>query len=267
MMPDTDTYKPKYMTWWEEDFLSDRKVMRMPSLARHFYRALLQAALFCQTRPYLPYEETELMILADAEPNDWTTHRDAVMAMFGSGEFNGTPVYYQNRLLEQWQTMLDKQKNWQEMGRRSATKRSTTVQPRLSSGSTEQDVEAEAEADVEKTTQQAAAARRDAPTSPSRKTETANPAAGVSPERQTIAREHFAKLVASGDKWALANQGDDSAFKRPAFVEHVLSSEPKKSGRKCKCGRPKPCDLHDLKGRNVVPDKHTYPHDDLEDML
>jgi hypothetical protein len=265
MMPDTETYKPKYMTWWEEDFLSDRKVMRMLPQARHYYRALLQAALFCSTRPYLPNIEEELMLLADAiSPEDWSTHRETVLRMFDACELNGVQLYSHKRLLEQWKIMQDQQKHWKEMGRRSAAKRSTTVQPRLSSGSTEQDVDLEQEQDVEKTTT-TAAARRVVPSE--LKPKTAKPAAasvgeGVSPEREALAREHFKRLVESGDKWALSVQGDDAAFKRKGFVDHVLESEPKKSGKKCKCGRPEPCPKH-----RYVEVPNAVPHLDLDDDL
>ena len=248
----SETYKPKYFCWYEENFWSDRRVVRMPPLARHFYRALLCSALFCRTRPFLPLDEIELQILADAEPHDWTIHRDTILGMFTKTERG----YSHPRLDVQWALLEDQMKQWKEMGRRSAAKRSSKVQPPFNAGSTEQDVDLEQDLDGD-ATQQAAAARRDA--SASQKPKAANPAA-VSPGREALAREHFAKLVESGDKWALSNQGDDSAFKRAAFVDHVLGSEPKRNGKKCKCGRPMPCDKH-----HYVDVPNAVPHASLDD--
>jgi hypothetical protein len=285
-----EKYKPTYVFWYEEDFLSDRRVIRMPSLARHFYRALLQATLFCPTRPYLPADDMELMILADAEPSDWTIHRDIVMAMFDKVEFEnefGSGIEYSHpKMMEQWETLKDKSEKFFESCRQGGSSTSPAKveaarrngakggrpsknpsEPKETEREHEHEHDVEHELDTPAKNAAAAAARRAGPsTSKSANPKSAKGAApSVSPERQAIAREHFKKLVESGDKWALAQVGDDAAFTRPKFVDHVLESEPRGSGKsvpeggyrpaqRCKCGGPKPCALHDLK----------LPDDDLD---
>ena len=50
------------------DFWADEAVLPRHDMVmqRHYYRALLQAAFYCSTRPYLPTSDDELWILADA---------------------------------------------------------------------------------------------------------------------------------------------------------------------------------------------------------
>jgi len=135
----SETHKPKYFCWYEEDFWSDRRVVRMPSQARHFYRALLCAALFCRTRPYLPLDDDiELQMLADCtEPLQWEAHRDTVMSMFTKTEHG----YSHPRLIEQWEIVQKGFAKWSEMGKVSAAaraaKKPTAVEPQLNPGSTD----------------------------------------------------------------------------------------------------------------------------------
>src|ERR1039458_10081733 len=64
-------YQPPYQFWHEPDFWADECVSRgMTFMQRHFYRALLQAAFYCSTRPYLPTSDDELWKLADAGTKD-----------------------------------------------------------------------------------------------------------------------------------------------------------------------------------------------------
>src|SRR5437899_2643146 len=62
-----DIYEPEYVCWYEREFWADRAVIRMSWLQRHLYRALLQAAFYCSTRPNLPDDDSELWDLAGAE--------------------------------------------------------------------------------------------------------------------------------------------------------------------------------------------------------
>ena len=50
-------YKPPFIRWYENDFWSDRSINRMTWMQRHYYRAILLAAFFCPTRPYLPDDD------------------------------------------------------------------------------------------------------------------------------------------------------------------------------------------------------------------
>ena len=135
------THKPKYMCWYEEEFWADRYVSQMPRPARHFHRALLQAALFCPTRPYLPTDDTELALYADADPQDWQTHKAAVLHNFAKVTIEGVEAWSHNRLLEQWEKIQKEYSQWSEMGKKSGESRkpkaeppnhgSTAVQPEL----------------------------------------------------------------------------------------------------------------------------------------
>ena len=113
------THKPKYMCWYEEEFWADRYVSQMPRQARHFYRALLQAALFCPTRPYLPTDDSELALYADADPQDWQTHKAAVLHNFAKVTIEGVEVWSHKRLLEQWEKIQKEYSQWSEMGKKS----------------------------------------------------------------------------------------------------------------------------------------------------
>jgi hypothetical protein len=89
-------FQPHYQFWHEEDFWSDPQVSRgMSKKQRHYYRALLQAAYYTSTRPDLPFSDSELWQLADAEnEKDWTDCSKEIMAKFEAGErkINGQVV-------------------------------------------------------------------------------------------------------------------------------------------------------------------------------
>jgi hypothetical protein len=130
------THKPKYMCWYEEDFWADRYVSQMPRQARHFYRALLQAALFCPTRPYLPTDDTELALYADADPQDWQTHKAAVLHKFTKVTIEGVELWSHKRLLDQWEIIQREFKRWSEMGKKSGESRKAKAEQQPNHGST-----------------------------------------------------------------------------------------------------------------------------------
>lgn len=127
------TYQPDYLMWFETEFWADRYVSQMPRQARHYYRALLQAGLFCSTRPYLPTDSEELRILADADPNDWQTHESAVLHKFTKVTIDGVELWSHKRLLGEWERHLkiaqanSKKGSW----RRPVNGRSTAVEQQL----------------------------------------------------------------------------------------------------------------------------------------
>jgi hypothetical protein len=123
------THKPKYMCWYEEEFWADRYVSQMPRQSRHFYRALLQAALFCPTRPCLPTDDTELALYADADPQDWQTHKAAVLHNFAKVTIEGVEVWSHKRLLEQWEKIQKEYSQWSEMGKKSGESRKPKAEP------------------------------------------------------------------------------------------------------------------------------------------
>jgi uncharacterized protein YdaU (DUF1376 family) len=250
MMP--DKILPKFVAYYQQDFAASARMnRRLTWLQRHIYRMLCLEAPFCETRPYLPTDDTQLAFLADVPDEVWLENKDAVLAMFTKTDSG----YTHPRIEHEYEKACDKYERMKKLSQAGNAAQSHTSPVRATEQSKSR---AEQDLDVEKN---AAAAH---PLNPASKPKGANGAA-VSPEREALARAHFAKLVESGDKWALANQGDDSAFTRPAFVEHVLESEPRKRTRKyahkgegtctswddfgakpCKCGRPKPCEVHDL---------------------
>lgn len=100
-------YQPDYIMWFEPEFWADRYVIQMHSVARHYYKSLLQAALFCSTRPYLPTNDEELRILADAEPAEWEKHRAAALHKFAKVVVDGVELYSHKRLMGEWQRILN----------------------------------------------------------------------------------------------------------------------------------------------------------------
>jgi hypothetical protein len=112
-------YMPQYHCWSENDFQADRQVQRMPYPARRLYRALLQAAFTCPTRPYLPADDEELYLLAEADDLDyWNLHKGPVLKMFTSlkGE-DGEELLERKRLTRDWLQMMETIAQKQKAGR------------------------------------------------------------------------------------------------------------------------------------------------------
>src|SRR5690242_15398289 len=92
--------KPKWITWYEDAFQSETAVRYMKPQARHFYRALLISSYFCSTRPYLPDDDSQLWMLADAENQaHWMEHAVTLRAMFIPVEIKGVKLLRQDRVL------------------------------------------------------------------------------------------------------------------------------------------------------------------------
>ena len=102
-------YQPPYQFWHESDFWGDESVSRgMTFLQRHFYRALLQAAFMCSTRPYLPNNDDELWKLADAGTKEsWIQNKDAILVKFQEKEVRGVKVFSHKRLMRDWVKLLE----------------------------------------------------------------------------------------------------------------------------------------------------------------
>lgn len=115
----SSSFEPSYCCWFERDFWADRHVVKMTWLQRHFYRALLQAAFFCSSRPYLPDDE-ELWTYADAESLEmWQREKGPVLAKFQKfTDESGRSMLRHKRLDSDWQLQLEaherKQKRWEE---------------------------------------------------------------------------------------------------------------------------------------------------------
>lgn len=102
-------YQPPYQFWHEQDFSADEQVAYgMDWLQRHFYRTLLQKALICSTRPYLPTSDDQLWLLADAGSKErWLENKNTVMVKFQLTEVAGVEKWAHKRLLRDWALLLN----------------------------------------------------------------------------------------------------------------------------------------------------------------
>jgi hypothetical protein len=100
-------YEPVYLCWVETDFMGDRTVMRMTPHQRLMYRALCQAAMFCSSRPWLPDDDNELYLLADADSLEhWKANRDVVLTKFYPDLVDGKPMLAHKRILHDWDKLM-----------------------------------------------------------------------------------------------------------------------------------------------------------------
>jgi hypothetical protein len=103
-----NSYMPQYHCWSENAFQADRQVQRMPYPARRLYRALLQAAFTCPTRPYLPADDEGLYLLAEADdPAYWNLHKEPVLRMFTPFSSDGEELRARKRLTLDWNQMME----------------------------------------------------------------------------------------------------------------------------------------------------------------
>jgi hypothetical protein len=112
-------YMPQYHCWSENDFQADRQVQRMSYPARRLYRALLQAAFTCRTRPDLPADDEELYLLAEADDLEyWILHKEPVLKMFTHfRDEDGEDLLKRERLTRDWQQMTETIAQKQKAGR------------------------------------------------------------------------------------------------------------------------------------------------------
>jgi uncharacterized protein YdaU (DUF1376 family) len=139
-------YQPPYQFWHEQDFWSDECVSRgMTSIQRHYYRALLQAAYYSSTRPYLPNNDDELWILADTETKqNWVDNKAAIMVKFQEIEVRGVKVLSHKRLLRDWIKLLEGSEKQSNRRRGKKSKRGTSKGGKEPSANVEDsDVEAD----------------------------------------------------------------------------------------------------------------------------
>lgn len=107
-MDQTPDSKGKYQPWSHEEFMSDRRVRRMSSVALKTYMMLLHEAFVCSTRPHLPDDEEELELMAYcSDHEEWMSVRDTVLGMFSKGMANGKPVLFNKRLNQDWDRLLE----------------------------------------------------------------------------------------------------------------------------------------------------------------
>jgi hypothetical protein len=119
-------YQPPYQFWHEPQFWADECVSRgMTWLQRHLYRALLQAAFYSSTRPYLPNSDDELWILADAgTKQNWIDNKDAILVKFQEKTLKGdVKVLSHKRLMRDWIKLIQGSEKQSQRRRGKTTKR------------------------------------------------------------------------------------------------------------------------------------------------
>ena len=100
-------FKPKWIKWDEDSFRADRSVGRMTPRQRALCRSLMIESYYCPSRPYLPSDDNELSLLADADSlEQWVNHKNVVLAKFERIEIDGKPMLCNKRVLEEWQILL-----------------------------------------------------------------------------------------------------------------------------------------------------------------
>jgi hypothetical protein len=102
-------YLPPYQFWHEKDFWNDEHVSRgMNFTQRHRYRALLQSAFFCSTRPYLPDDDDLLWKLADAgTKQNWLENKEPILVKFQKIDKGGKTLLNHKRLMRDWIKLLE----------------------------------------------------------------------------------------------------------------------------------------------------------------
>jgi uncharacterized protein YdaU (DUF1376 family) len=102
----------------------------MTFMQRHFYRALLQAAFYSSTRPYLPTPDDQLWILADAGSLDnWIANKEAILIKFQKTKVKGVEVFSHKRLMRDWMKLIE---GSEKQSKRRAGKR--TQKPKSTEG-------------------------------------------------------------------------------------------------------------------------------------
>jgi hypothetical protein len=122
-------YQPPYQFWHEPQFWADECVSRgMTYLQRHFYRAFLQAAFYCSTRPYLPISDDELWKLADAGSlENWIQNKEAILVKFQKTTVRSVEVLSHKRLMRDWIKLIQGSKTQSQRRRGKTTKRSKSA--------------------------------------------------------------------------------------------------------------------------------------------
>ena len=139
----SQTKKPLYQPWSEEEFQAAVCVRAMTNLQRWMYRSLLQAAFFHSTRPYLPTDDSTLWVLAGCKNlTQWTANKKEILDCFTFVEIDGRVLLEQKRLTTDWNRIIAAREKMAEMGRISAAVKrgfngsSTHVEPTSNGSST-----------------------------------------------------------------------------------------------------------------------------------
>jgi hypothetical protein len=100
-------FKPKWIKWDEDAFRADTIVRRMNNTQRAFYRCLLMECYMGPLRPYLPDDDEELWMLAEAENiAHWQEHKALILKKFSkvTGS-DGAKLLQNKRVMEEWEDL------------------------------------------------------------------------------------------------------------------------------------------------------------------
>jgi hypothetical protein len=93
-------WKPPSMPWFEGDFFGSFNVRKMKPMARLMYRSLLAQCWHSDRPPYLPNDEADLSVMADAPtPEEWDAHKETILARFKKTE-DGLWLYHPKAVRE-----------------------------------------------------------------------------------------------------------------------------------------------------------------------
>lgn len=119
--------KPLYQPWNEEEFQADLSVRSMTPVQRWIYSALLRAAFFCSTRPYLPNNDDLLWVLAGCESKEqWLTNKASVLRCFSS---SGRKLLENKRVTTDWDNLMAVRKRMAKLSKKAVAIRKTFAAP------------------------------------------------------------------------------------------------------------------------------------------
>ena len=121
-------FKPRFIMWYEEDFRADSYVQRMTPHQRAMYRNLILECYYGDDRPYLTTDDEKLWFLAGADsPSDWTDNKALIMAKFKPMPESGGTLLFNNRVLAEWDILIEKLAQKKNAGSASAEARRKRV--------------------------------------------------------------------------------------------------------------------------------------------
>ncbi len=127
--------KMKFQPWDETAFRGDPEVYYLSAVARWIYRTLCQAAFICDTRPYLPDDDSALWKLAQCDSlNQWLEYSKEVRNMFEpitQGVTQGAlGLLKRKRIINDWDRAIEAYKQFE------AARDLSTEQGRIGGSST-----------------------------------------------------------------------------------------------------------------------------------
>lgn len=109
--------KPRKQPWREVDFVINPHSRKMTNVQRWMYRCLLQQSFTCDTRPYLPDDNSELWLLADCSTQEeWEQNKEPIIRAFRKEVVDGVSLLVDGTILEDYKKFLRTQIGSDEKG-------------------------------------------------------------------------------------------------------------------------------------------------------